>query len=250
MSTISSIEWTERTWNPVAGCNKVSQGCKNCYAEIMARRLHAMGATGYEQKFTIVRELPSRLEDPLKIKKPSLWFVNSMSDLFQPEVSDQFISQVFQTIELAHWHTFQILTKRPERMVAYFKKHPRPPDNAWLGVSVENKKQGLPRIPLLRQVPASVRFLSIEPLLEDLGQFDLNGIHWVIVGGESGHGARPMRDSWARGIREQCEAAEVPYFFKQWGSFDADGLKVGKKAAGRLLDGRTYDGMPRVAAFA
>lgn len=244
MSTVSSIEWTERTWNPVAGCNKVSQGCKNCYAEVMARRLHAMGAAGYERPFTVVRELPQRLEDPLKIKRSSLWFVNSMSDLFQPEVSDRFIAQVFDTIERAHWHTFQILTKRPERMVDYFKGNPPPPPNAWLGVSVENRKQGLPRIPLLRKVPATVRFLSIEPLLEDLGRFDLSGIHWVIVGGESGHRARAMHPDWARNIRNQCEAASVPYFFKQWGAHNADGDRVGKHEAGRQLDGRTYDQMP------
>ncbi|MDB5985345.1 MAG: hypothetical protein JWR16_398, partial [Nevskia sp.] len=217
MATISTIEWTERTWNPVVGCTKVSQGCKHCYAETMARRLHAMGARGYERPFTVVREMPERLDQPLLIKKPSVWFVNSMSDLFQEGVSDAFIDQVFARMRCADWHTFQILTKRPERMAAYFDERPKPPTNVWLGTSVENRKQGLPRIAHLRSVPSTIRFLSIEPLLEDLGALNLTDIHWVIVGGESGHGARPMKSEWVDNIHRQCRTARVPFFFKQWG---------------------------------
>lgn len=247
MSTVSSIEWTERTWNPVVGCHKLSQGCKNCYAEVMARRLKAMGVKEYQQAFTMVRELPHRLREPLAVKTPSLWFVNSMSDLFQDGVSDDFISQVFATIRLAHWHQFQILTKRPERMLDYFSQHPAPPSNAWLGVSVENVKQGVPRIELLRHVPAAIRFLSIEPLLEKLGPLDFRGIHWVIVGGESGTGARPMKRSWVEDIQRQCLEQEVPFFFKQWGAYAPTGERRSKAANGRLLAGRTWDEMPEFA---
>ena len=248
MGTISNIEWTERTWNPVVGCHKVSQGCKHCYAETMARRLHAMGARGYEDPFTVVKTLPQRLDEPLRVKQPALWFVNSMSDLFQEQVPAAFITQVFATMRRAHWHTFQILTKRPERMAAYFAHRAAPPKHVWLGTSVENRTQGVPRIALLRQVPAAVRFLSVEPLLEDLGTLDLRGIHWVIVGGESGPGARPMKLEWALNIKRQCEAARVPFFFKQWGAFGADGLKRSKKANGRELAGQQWDQMPALAA--
>lgn len=247
MSTISSIEWTERTWNPVVGCLKVSQGCKNCYAEVMARRLKAMRVSEYQQPFTIVRELPHRLGEPLVVKKPSVWFVNSMSDLFQDGVSDVFITRVFDTIRQGHWHQFQILTKRPERMAHYFSRHPAPPANAWLGVSVENIRQGVPRIAILRQVPATVRFLSIEPLLEALGELDLLGIHWVIVGGESGAGARPMERSWVEAIQRQCEQQEVPFFFKQWGAYAPTGERRSKSINGRVLAGRTWDEMPVLA---
>jgi protein gp37 len=165
-----------------------------------------MGVAAYQQPFTVVRELPQRLNEPLAVKAPTVWFVNSMSDLFQDGVSDAFIGQVFDTIKKANWHQFQILTKRPERMAAYFAEHPAPPANAWLGVSVENVKQGVPRIALLRRVPATVRFLSIEPLLERLGKLDLRGIHWVIVGGESGAGARLMQREWVEEIHRQCVA--------------------------------------------
>jgi protein gp37 len=246
MSTISDIEWTERTWNPVVGCRKVSQGCKHCYAEVMARRLRAMGARGYEAPFTTVRELPERLYEPLKIRQPSVWFVNSMSDLFQDGVTDHFIDQVFETMWAANWHTFQVLTKRPVRMRDFFSTRPVPP-NVWLGVSVENRRQGMPRIDVLRDVDAEVRFLSIEPLLEDLGELKLDGIHWVIVGGESGHGARPMKLQWALSIQRQCTKAGIPYFFKQWGAFGADGKKRSKKVNGRLLNGRIWEEMPAYA---
>lgn len=244
MATVSSIEWTERTWNPVVGCLKVSQGCKNCYAEVMARRLRAMRVPEYQQAFTVVRELPQRLQEPLKVKTPSLWFVNSMSDLFQDGVSDEFITQVFETIRQAQWHQFQILTKRPERMVEYFGSNPAPPANAWLGVSVENVKQGLPRVALLRQVPVAVRFLSVEPLLEYLGPLDLRGIHWVIVGGESGAGARPMQRAWVEDIQRQCVQQGVPFFFKQWGAYAPTGERRSKSVNGRTLGGRTWDEMP------
>lgn len=247
MSTISSIEWTERTWNPVVGCQKVSQGCKNCYAEVMARRLKAMRVKEYQQPFTVVRELPHRLSEPLAVKSPSVWFVNSMSDLFQDGVSDSFISQVFDTIRKAHWHQFQILTKRPERMADYFARHLAPPANAWLGVSVENISQGVPRIALLRKLPATIRFLSIEPLLERLGELDLRGIHWVIVGGESGTGARPMQRAWVEDIQRQCIEQMVPFFFKQWGAYAPTGERRSKAANGRLLAGKTWDEMPATA---
>lgn len=244
MSTKSSIEWTERTWNPVVGCKKASQGCKNCYAEVMARRLRAMGVEAYQQPFSRVRLLPERLDEPLRIKAPTMWFVNSMSDLFQEDVPDIFISRTFEIIRKAHWHTYQILTKRPERMVRYFSKHAEPPKNAWLGTSVENKKQGVPRIGALSKVPASIRFLSVEPLLEDLGQLNLASIHWVIVGGESGTKARPMKLDWARSIQNQCSEQKVAFFFKQWGAWGPDGVKRSKKTNGRLLSGREWNEMP------
>jgi len=250
MSTVSDIEWTERTWNPILGCTKISQGCKNCYAEVMSRRLRAMGVAEYQQPFTTVRELPQRLNEPLLVKKPSLWFVNSMSDLFQDGASDKFITSVFETMARARWHRFQILTKRAERMAAYFENHPAPMPNVWLGVSVENKKQGLPRLKHLRRVPAKTRFLSIEPLLEDLGPIDLRGVHWVIVGGESGHRARPMKLEWATSIQKQCNAVGVPFFFKQWGTFGADGVRRSKSANGRLLLDRLWDEMPTAAVAA
>lgn len=244
MTTKSSIEWTERTWNPVVGCRKVSQGCKHCYAEVMARRLRAMGVGSYSQAFTEVRLLPERLEEPLAVRASSLWFVNSMSDLFQEEVPDHFIASVFDTMHRADWHTFQVLTKRPRRMADYFKNHAPPSKNVWLGTSVENKAQGVPRISELRRVPATTRFLSIEPLLEDLGTLDLAGIHWVIVGGESGHSARPMKLDWVRSIQNQCRAARIPFFFKQWGAWGSDGQRRSKKANGRKLAGRVWDAMP------
>lgn len=243
MATTSNIEWTEQTWNPVVGCTKVSQGCKHCYAERLAVRLQAMGAPGYENGFE-VSLVPERLDQPLRRRKPTVYFVNSMSDLFHEEIPDAFISRVFDTIRAAPQHTFQILTKRAERMAGYFQNHDAPPPNAWLGVSVENRKQGLPRIPLLRSVPAAVRFLSIEPLLEDLGQFSLDAIHWVIVGGESGPQARRMDPRWVARIQEQCTAADVPFFFKQWGGWGEDGVQRPKKKNGRIFLDRTWDAMP------
>lgn len=246
MTTISRIEWTEHTWNPAVGCTKISAGCKNCYAETMAKRLKAMGTPGYENGFAL-RILPERLEDPIKRKKPTVYFVNSMSDLFHEKIPDAYIEQVFDVIARTPHHTYQILTKRGVRMARFFKARPVP-ENAWLGVSVENRKHGVPRIDHLRRVPAKIRFLSVEPLLEDVGELDLTDIHWVIVGGESGPKARPMKEEWADSIRAQCEVQQVAFFFKQWGGWGADGKRRAKHANGRLLNGRTWDEMPAVSA--
>lgn len=246
MTTRSRIEWTESTWNPVVGCTKLSAGCKHCYAETMARRLQAMGVPGYEHGFRKVRTLPDRLEEPLRRAKPTVYFVNSMSDLFHVQVPDEFIHRVFDTMEAASRHTFQVLTKRAERIEAFTRVRPAA-SNVWLGVSVENRRHGVPRIDHLRRAAAATKFLSVEPLLEDLGELDLAGIDWVIVGGESGHGARPMKIEWVRRIQEQCREQRIDFFFKQWGAFGSDGLKRTKKANGRQLDGRTWDAMPAIA---
>lgn len=246
MTSQSSIEWTEATWNPVTGCTKVSQGCKYCYAEVLARRLHAMGASGYENEFKIVTCHESRLSQPLQRKKSTMYFVNSMSDLFHPHVPFDFIEKVMDVIEKSPWHTYQILTKRPGQMAKFFSKRPVPA-NAWLGVSVENQKQGVPRIDILRGINAHVRFLSVEPLLEDLGDLDLSDIHWVIVGGESGAKARPMNSKWVANIKRQCRKAQSAFFFKQWGTYDKDGVRRGKKGSGRVYAGRTWDEMPAAA---
>jgi len=244
VSTYSDIEWTEQTWNPVTGCTKVSPGCKHCYAEVMARRLKAMNAAGYEDGFAL-RLMPERLEQPLRRRKPTVYLVNSMSDLFHEGVPDEYIDRVMEVITKTPQHTYQILTKRAERIRDYFSSRPVP-TNVWLGVSVEDRKYGLPRIPYLRSVAAKVRFLSVEPLLEDLGEFDLSGIDWVIVGGESGYKARPMKMEWVRNVQAECDAAQVPFFFKQWGVWGEDGVKRSKKANGRLLDGRLYEEYPRI----
>lgn len=242
MSGKSHIEWTEFTWNPATGCTKVSPGCKHCYAEVMAERLQAMKAPGYENGFKLALH-PERLTQPIKRKKPAIYFVNSMSDLFHENIPDDFLDQVFATIWKTPQHIYQILTKRPKRMAEYFATR-KVPANAWLGVTVEDKKYGLPRIDILRQIDADLRFLSIEPLLEDLGEFDLSGIGWVIVGGESGVKARPMQPEWAENIANQCFAADVPFFFKQWGAWGADGKKRSKAANGREFQGKTWDGFP------
>lgn len=242
MATTSRIEWTEQTWNPTVGCTKVSPGCKFCYAEGMAARLQAMGTPGYEQGFELTL-LPQRLQDPLKRKTPTTYFVNSMSDLFHEEVPFSYIDQVFAVITQATQHTFQILTKRADRMAAYFEGK-KAPSNAWLGVSVEDRNYGVPRIDHLRKVNAAIRFLSVEPLLEDVGTLDLTDIHWVIVGGESGPKARPMKEEWVESVRKQCETSDVAFFFKQWGGWGADGKKRAKKQNGRVLNGRTWDEMP------
>lgn len=249
MTTKSSIEWTEMTWNPTVGCTKISPGCKNCYAETMAKRLQAMGAPGYEHGFQHMTLLPSRLAEPLKRQKPTTFFVNSMSDLFEERVPDAFIDQVMEVIAKGPQHTFQILTKRAERMANYFTAKGRVvPPNAWLGVSVENRKHGLPRIRHLRRVPARVRFLSVEPLLEDLGVVDLAGIHWMIVGGESGARARPMMPGWVTSLQMQCEHSGTFFHFKQWGAYGEDSQRRAKRLNGRHLGGRTWDGMPAVEA--
>ena len=242
MTTTSRIEWTEQTWNPTVGCTKISAGCKNCYAENMARRLQAMGTPGYENGFQLTL-LPQRLQDPLNRKKPTTYFVNSMSDLFHDKVPDEYIEQVFSVIEQTPQHTYQILTKRAARMARFFKGKTAP-KNAWMGVSVENRKHGVPRINHLRKVSAHIRFLSVEPLLEDVGALDLTDIHWVIVGGESGPKARPMKQEWAEAVRIQCEQQHVAFFFKQWGGWGVDGKRRAKSANGRLLNGRTWDEMP------
>ncbi|MDO9319090.1 MAG: phage Gp37/Gp68 family protein [Gammaproteobacteria bacterium] len=242
---MSRIEWTEQTWNPVTGCIKVSPGCKHCYAETMARRLQAMGAPGYENGFQLSL-LPERLEQPLRRRKPTMYFVNSMSDLFQDGVPIEFIDQVMDVIRATPQHTYQILTKRSANMREYFSSR-LVPDNAWLGVSVEDRKYGKPRIADLTNIDARTRFLSVEPLLENLGSLELEGIHWVIVGGESGFGARPMQAEWAIDIRNQCIRAGVDFFFKQWGAWGADGIHRNKKANGRQLDGKVWDMIPSVA---
>lgn len=239
---MSKIEWTEQTWNPVTGCTKVSPGCKHCYAETMAYRLQAMGAPGYENGFKLSL-LPERLEQPYLRRKPTMYFVNSMSDLFQDDVPVKFIDRVMDVIEDTPHHTYQILTKRSANMREYFSDR-LVPDNAWLGVSVEDKKYGKPRIADLQKIKTKTRFLSIEPLLEDLGRLPLSGIHWVIVGGESGFGARPMKEEWALKVRDQCKKADVDFFFKQWGAWGADGIKRNKKANGRKLQGKIWDQIP------
>ena len=242
MTTKTQIEWTEHTWNPTKGCTKISAGCKNCYAEVMARRLTAMGAAGYENGFAF-SEMPSRLDQPRKRKKPTKFFVNSMSDLFHEDCSDAYIEQVLTVIRETPQHDYQLLTKRADRMRSFFASHTAP-ENLWVGVSVENKKDGLKRIDDLREIRAHIRFLSIEPLLEDLGAFDLTGIHWVIVGGESGRNARPMEKNWVENIKAQCEADNVSFFFKQWGQWGEDGVKRNKKINGKSLNGIEYKNYP------
>ena len=234
----SKIEWTESTWNPVTGCTKISAGCANCYAERMAKRLHAMGQANYSNGFKTTMH-PHVLEHPLKWKKPQAIFVNSMSDLFHDDITLDFIRQIFDVMRRASWHTFQILTKRAERL-AELAPLLDWPENVWMGVTVENAASAY-RIDYLRIVPAAVRFLSMEPLLSEVNDMNLDNINWVIVGGESGPGSRPIEKEWVRNIRKQCHAAKVPFFFKQWGG-------VNKKKAGRLLDGKIYDEMPEIAS--
>ncbi len=242
MTSQSNIEWTEQTWNPTTGCTRVSPGCKHCYAYAMAKRLKAMGAQGYERGFRL-QQHPGRLLQPLRRRTPTFYFVNSMSDLFHEDVADDFLNQVLEVMHKSPHHTYQVLTKRAERLPVYFARRACPP-NLWLGVSVEDKRYGLPRIDILRQVNAPVRFLSVEPLLEDLGEVNLRDIHWVIVGGESGPKARPMKAEWVSGIQRQAEAAGAAFFFKQWGAWGADGKKRSKKANGRIFAGKTWDEMP------
>ena len=254
MSQNSSIEWTDSTWNPVTGCDVVSPGCKNCYAKTFAERWRGVPGHPYEQGFDL-RLWPDRLELPLKWKEPRTIFVNSMSDLFHERVPDEFIQRVFDIMIQADHHVFQVLTKRSERMRLWTRARyrfinerslkPILPKHIWLGVSIENQTF-TKRIPHLLDTPARVRFLSIEPLLGEVNLFArfLSGIHWVIVGGESGPGARPMKTEWVRAIQRKCDKYEVPFFFKQWGAFNKDGERVGKKAAGRRLSGRTWNAMP------
>ena len=238
MSQTSSIEWTDATWNPVRGCTKISPGCKHCYAEF-AERFRGVPGHPYEQGFDL-RLVPGKLAEPLRWPTPKMIFVNSMSDLFHEDVPDDYIETVANVMVKANWHTYQVLTKRSGRMANLLKGRLRfaaESRHIWWGVSIDTRAYGLPRLRDLQASPASVRFLSIEPLLEGLGRFSLDGIHWVIVGGESGHGARPLQKEWVTSIRDQCESKGIPFFFKQWGG-------VRKKKAGRVLDGRTYDGFP------
>lgn len=237
----SKIEWTEATWNPSTGCNKISTGCKNCYAETMAKRLKAMGTPGYENGFEFTL-MPTRLEAPKKIKKPTKFFVNSMSDLFHEKMPYSYLDKVFKVIEETPRHQYQILTKRENILEDYFKNR-RVPDNVWLGVTVEasNFKN---RIDVLRNINAKIRFLSIEPLIAPVGMLNLDNIHWVIVGGESGHKARPMDPEWAIDIQQQCDEQNVAFFFKQWGTWGADGVKRSKKANGRILLGKEWNEEP------
>ena len=239
MSGKTKIEWTDRVWNPVRGCSKVSEGCKGCYAEAFAERFRGVPGHPYEYGFDL-RLIPELLTKPLHWRKPQKIFVNSMSDLFHEKVPDDYIQEVVQIMLKANWHTYQVLTKRSERMSHLLKTQLRfaaDYPHIWWGVSVENVKHGLPRITDLQEAPVKLRFLSIEPLLEPLDGLNLDGIGWVIVGGESGPGARPMHKDWVISIREQCQKNSVPFFFKQWGG-------VRKHKTGRMLDGKTYDEFP------
>ena len=239
MSDNSSIEWTDATWNPVLGCTKVSAGCAHCYAERFSERFRGVAGHPFEQGFDL-RLVPGKLDQPRRWRRPRRVFVNSMSDLFHPDVPEAYIADVGRVMREVRRHTYQVLTKRHERMrsllagpLSWMAALP----NVWYGVSVENRRQGLLRLEALRQTPAALRFASVEPLLEDLGEIDLTGIDWVIVGGESGPGARPMEESWVLNVREQCQRDDVPFFFKQWGG-------VRKHLNGRLLRGKTYDELP------
>lgn len=237
----SKIEWTEATWNPSIGCNKITKGCKFCYAEVMAKRLQAMGIPEYSSGFEF-KTLPDRLRIPYSIKKPTKFFVNSMSDLFHEDMPFEFLDSVFETIENTPRHIYQILTKREGVLENYFRNR-KVPKNVWLGVTVEiAATKG--RIDVLRSIDASIRFLSIEPLLEDIGSLNLAGIHWVIVGGESGTSARPMKPEWVTNIQSQCEEQDAIFFFKQWGAWGADGQRRSKKANGRELLGREWNDAP------
>jgi protein gp37 len=240
MSSNSTIEWTDATWNPVRGCTKISPGCKHCYAETFAERFRGVKGHPYEQGFDL-RLVPEKLAEPLRWRAPKMIFVNSMSDLFHDEVPDNYIVAVAQVMATAKWHTYQVLTKRSERLRRLLNTKLRfaaEQQHIWWGVSVEDKKYGLPRIQDLRNANAEVRFLSVEPLLEDMGRLDLRSIDWVIVGGESGAGARPMKKEWVLPLRDQCKRSGVPFFFKQWGG-------VRKAKAGRRLEGKTYDEFPK-----
>lgn len=246
--SLTKIQWTERTWNPVTGCSKVSEGCRHCYAETMAKRLQGMGQQRYANAFSLTIH-PDALDEPKQVKKPSMFFVCSMADLFHKDVPFEFVDKVMETIEACPRHTFQILTKRPERMVEYFIGRAKRlhrlfdlPDNVWAGVTVESERE-IPRISVLRRLlthSKNIKFISCEPLLGDLGMLNLAAIDWVIVGGESGPQARPMQKQWVLNIMRQCEEQNVAFFFKQWGTWGEDGVKRNKKANGCTIDGKTY----------
>ncbi len=240
MSSNSNIEWTDATWNPVRGCTKISDGCKHCYAETFAERFRGVKRHPYQQGFDL-RLVTEKLAEPLRWRNPKMIFVNSMSDLFHENVPEDYVVAVAKVMVAAMWHTYQVLTKRSDRLRELLKTSLRfaaNQEHIWWGVSVENRKYGLPRIENLQNTDAAMRFLSVEPLLEDLGRFDLSGIDWVIVGGESGTGARPMKKEWVVSVRDRCRREGVPFFFKQWGGFR-------KSEAGRKLDGKTYDEFPQ-----
>lgn len=242
MADNSAIEWTDATWNPVTGCTKISRGCDNCYAERFAERWRGIKGHAYEQGFDL-RLWPSRLDQPLRWRKPRMIFVNSMSDLFHKNISHDFIDQVFDTMEQANWHIYQILTKRSSLLRDYLRyRYGRnaAPAHIWCGVSVEDRLAAV-RVDQLRMAPATIRFLSMEPLLGSVGDIDLDGISWVIVGGESGPGARPMNLDWALEIRDNCVSAEIPFFFKQWGG-------ATPKTGGRLLEGREWNQLPYISS--
>lgn len=256
---LTKIEWTQASWNPTIGCNKVSSGCKNCYAEAMTKRLQAMGNKDYKDGF-IFKMLANRLDEPLKNKKPTLYFVNSMSDLFHEKMQVEFLDSVLDIIRQTPHHQYQILTKRPQRMQEYFcgksdtksKKHifgggivREVPPNVWLGATIESSSVKY-RMDWIRNLPANIKWLSCEPLLDDLGTINLEGIHWVIVGGESGFKARAMQESWVWNIQKQCEEQGVAFFFKQWGTWGNDDIKRNKKENGAMLGGRLYREYPKL----
>ncbi len=241
MSKTTKIEWTDKTWNPVTGCTKISAGCANCYAEVMSRRLCAMGQHKYRNGFKITTH-EYALSEPSNWKKPHMVFVCSMGDLFHEEVPFEFIDKVLATIKATPQHTYQILTKRASQMAAYFTNR-AVPNNVWIGVTVDIA-ESKSRIDFLRNIIAPIRFLSCEPLLEDLGEINLDNIDWVIVGGESGGRARPMKEEWVLSIKEQADKKRVPFFFKQWGTWGNDGIKRNKKVNGKLLNGKIFQVMP------
>lgn len=236
-----NVPWNDTTWNPVRGCTKVSPGCDHCYAERIALRGRGVPGHAYEEGFA-PRTVPDNFDQPLRWKKPRRILVASMGDLFHEDIPDDAVRIIFETMAVASWHTYQVLTRRPERMRALTLALPRElvyQSHIWMGVSVEDRAHGVARIDVLREVPAAVRFVCMEPLLEDVGTLDLVGIHWVAVAGESGPRPRPLRAEWVHGVERQCDAARVPFYFKGWGG-------VNREASGRLLDGRAYEQFPVV----
>lgn len=234
MSQKTKIEWTESTWNPISGCTKISKGCDNCYAEKMAKRLQAMGTKGYENGFKVTLH-PESLHKPLKLKKPQMIFVNSMSDIFHKEVPDEFIFQIFEIMKKAHWHTFQLLTKRADRLEKLNDKLDWA-ENIWMGVTIESNDY-VNRANYLRECSAKTKFLSLEPLIDSVDMLDYDGIDWVIVGGESGSGARIIKQEWVQEVQQKCEVHNIPFFFKQWGG-------TNKKKSGNKINNKTYEAMP------
>lgn len=238
----SSIEWTDKTWNPITGCTKISEGCKHCYAEVMAKRLQGMKKPKYQNGFSITLH-PNALNEPLGWTNPCMIFVCSMSDLFHNNIPFDFIDQILNIIKKTPQHNYQILTKRAKRMAEYFATRVVP-NNVWIGVTVENSKVK-DRIDYIRNINASIRFISCEPLIDDLGELDLKGINWIIVGGESGMQARPMKEEWVLNIKRQADDNNIPFFFKQWGTWGVDGIKRNKKINGNLLQGNIVQDMPQ-----